>query len=48
MGQIATFYYFFHFLVIVPVLGKIETPRPLPESIAAAVTKQARAQGGAS
>jgi ubiquinol-cytochrome c reductase cytochrome b subunit len=37
IGQIATFYYFFHFLVLMPVLGKIERPRPLPISIGAAV-----------
>ena len=33
VGQIATFYYFLHFLVILPVLGLIETPKPLPKSI---------------
>src|ERR1700681_368016 len=27
IGQIATFYYFFHFLVLLPLIGKIETPR---------------------
>jgi ubiquinol-cytochrome c reductase cytochrome b/c1 subunit len=37
IGQIATFYYFFHFLVLLPLIGKIETPRPLPISIGAAV-----------
>ena len=33
IGQIATAYYFLHFLVVVPVIALIETPRPLPESI---------------
>jgi len=33
LGRIATFYYFFHFLALMPVLGKLETPLPLPESI---------------
>ncbi len=33
LGRLATTYYFFHFLVILPVLGKIEKPLPLPESI---------------
>lgn len=33
IGQIATFYYFFHFLVVLPLVGKIEKPLPLPESI---------------
>ncbi len=32
-GQIATLYYFFHFLVIVPVVSKIENTLPLPNSI---------------
>jgi ubiquinol-cytochrome c reductase cytochrome b/c1 subunit len=36
-GQILTFYYFFHLLVIVPLLGLFETPLPLPASIADAV-----------
>jgi quinol-cytochrome oxidoreductase complex cytochrome b subunit len=47
-GQVATFWYFFHFLVIVPVLGKLERPRPLPESISAAVTRRGVKTGGAS
>jgi ubiquinol-cytochrome c reductase cytochrome b subunit len=33
LGRVATAYYFLHFLVILPVLGKIERPLPLPESI---------------
>jgi quinol-cytochrome oxidoreductase complex cytochrome b subunit len=37
IGQIATFYYFFHMLVLFPLIGKLETPRPLPISIGAAV-----------
>jgi ubiquinol-cytochrome c reductase cytochrome b subunit len=32
-GRVATTYYFLHFLVILPILGKLERPRPLPESI---------------
>jgi ubiquinol-cytochrome c reductase cytochrome b/c1 subunit len=42
IGQVATFYYFFHFLVLVPVIGKLETPRPLPLSIGAAVLTEGR------
>ncbi len=38
-GIIATLYYFAHFLVILPVLGRVEKTLPLPESIAAAVIK---------
>ena len=37
VGQIATLYFYVHFLILLPVLGKIERPRPLPASIAAAV-----------
>jgi ubiquinol-cytochrome c reductase cytochrome b subunit len=37
LSRIATLYYFAHFLVIMPVLGKLERPLPLPESITAAV-----------
>jgi ubiquinol-cytochrome c reductase cytochrome b/c1 subunit len=37
VGQIATFYYFVHLLILFPLIGKLERPRPLPASIAAAV-----------
>jgi quinol-cytochrome oxidoreductase complex cytochrome b subunit len=37
VGQIATLYYFVHFLILIPLIGKIERPRPLPTSIGAAV-----------
>ena len=37
IGQIATAYYFGHFLVILPLLGKFEKTRPLPASISAPV-----------
>ncbi len=33
IGQVATFYYFIHFLVILPLLSKLERPMPLPTSI---------------
>jgi quinol-cytochrome oxidoreductase complex cytochrome b subunit len=46
VGQVATFYYFFHFLILFPLLGKIERPRPLPTSIGAAVLGPAGAAGG--
>jgi quinol-cytochrome oxidoreductase complex cytochrome b subunit len=35
LGQFATFYYFTHFLLILPLLGKYETPLQIPESISA-------------
>ncbi|HVC56614.1 MAG TPA: cytochrome b N-terminal domain-containing protein [Stellaceae bacterium] len=37
VGHVATFYYFFHFLILMPLIGKFERPRPLPLSIGAAV-----------
>ncbi len=37
VGQIATAYYFIHFLVILPLLGLIEKPVPLPKSISDSV-----------
>ncbi len=39
IARIGTFYYFFHFLVLLPVLGKLERPLPLPNSISEAVLK---------
>jgi quinol-cytochrome oxidoreductase complex cytochrome b subunit len=39
LGRAGTLYYFFHFLILLPVLGKLERPRPLPASISAAVLK---------
>ena len=40
LSQIATVYYFAHFLVLLPILGKIERPLPMPPSIADAVLKK--------
>ncbi len=40
LGQIATAYYFFHFLILLPLLSRIEKARPLPTSIAEAVLKK--------
>ena len=37
VGKLATTYYFVHFLVLFPLIGKLEKPLPLPESIASAV-----------
>src|SRR5512139_2582048 len=39
LSQVGTLYYFFHFVILLPVLGKIERPLPLPPSIADAVLK---------
>lgn len=41
LSLVCTGYYFAHFLVLMPLVGKIETPRPLPASIGAAVTQHA-------
>ena len=38
IGRIATFWYFFHLLILVPFVPKWEKTRDLPESISAAVT----------
>jgi ubiquinol-cytochrome c reductase cytochrome b subunit len=34
IGRLGTLYYFLHFWVAMPILGKRETPKPLPDSIA--------------
>jgi ubiquinol-cytochrome c reductase cytochrome b/c1 subunit len=41
VGRIATAYYFFHFLILLPVLGLIERTLPLPQSISTPVLKPA-------
>jgi quinol-cytochrome oxidoreductase complex cytochrome b subunit len=40
IARICTAYYFAHFLLIMPIVGKLERPRPLPESIHEAVLKR--------
>jgi ubiquinol-cytochrome c reductase cytochrome b subunit len=39
VSQVGTAYYFMYFLVILPLLGKLERPLPLPESISAPVLR---------
>ncbi|MFG1295340.1 MULTISPECIES: cytochrome b [Xanthobacter] len=46
VSRIFTVYYFVHFLIILPLLGFIEKPKPLPASIADAVLAK-HAAGGA-
>jgi ubiquinol-cytochrome c reductase cytochrome b/c1 subunit len=36
-SQVLTFWYFFHFLVLLPLIGLLESPKPLPASISEAV-----------
>ncbi|HNJ47153.1 MAG TPA: cytochrome b/b6 [Novosphingobium sp.] len=43
ISQLATMYYFLHFLVIVPIVSSIERPDPLPFSITEAVLGHDRA-----
>ncbi len=47
IGRLATAYYFAHFLVIMPLLGKFERPRQPPESIATPVLGGGEAHAGA-
>lgn len=42
LTQITTFYYFAYFLIILPLLGLFETPKPLPASITESVLKKAK------
>jgi ubiquinol-cytochrome c reductase cytochrome b subunit len=39
IGRVCTLYYFFHFLVLLPLLGVLEKPLPLPESISKPVLR---------
>lgn len=43
IARIGTIYYFFHFLVLLPVLGKLESVPQLPASIAESVLKKEKA-----
>ena len=47
LSQILTIYYFVHFLVLFPVLGLVEKPKQLPESISAAVLGSSGKASGA-
>jgi ubiquinol-cytochrome c reductase cytochrome b/c1 subunit len=45
VSRVFTAWYFIHFLIVLPVLGLIETPRSIPNSIAEAVLKKGRTAG---
>jgi len=47
VGQITTVWYFAHFLIILPLLGKLERPKPLPASISEPVLRGGSATAGA-
>jgi quinol-cytochrome oxidoreductase complex cytochrome b subunit len=47
IGQVATLYYFAHFLVLLPLLGKFERPPALPQSISSPVLGGGRVAAGA-
>jgi len=40
IGRIATTYYFVHFLIVMPLVGKLERPLPLPTSISESIMKK--------
>ncbi len=46
-SKLCTAYYFIYFLVVLPLLGRFETPRPLPTSISEAVLKLPPSVSGA-
>jgi ubiquinol-cytochrome c reductase cytochrome b/c1 subunit len=46
LGRITTAWYFLHFLVFLPLLGWLEKPLPLPESISKPVLRKPPSGGG--
>ncbi len=47
LGRVATLWYFFHFIILLPLLGWFERPLPLPTSISEPVLGGGRAPAGA-
>ena len=45
IGRLATIYYFAHFIIFMPIIGIIETPKPLPNSISESVLKKPIKEG---
>ena len=43
IGQWSTFWYFFHIIIIIPLVSVLERPKPMPDSIAASVTSAPQA-----
>ncbi len=48
LSRVATAWYFLHFLVILPLLSVIETPKPLPQSLSKSVLGSSAMVGAAS
>ena len=48
LSRVATVWYFLHFLVILPLLSVIETPKPLPQSLSKSVLGGSAMAGAAS
>jgi len=46
MAQVGTLYYFAFFLIVMPLLGLVETPKRIPNSITEAVLSRQHAGGG--
>ena len=44
LSRVATLYYFLHFLIVMPIVGLIETPKPIPDSIAKSVLATTQAE----
>ncbi|MDA0997295.1 MAG: cytochrome b N-terminal domain-containing protein, partial [Proteobacteria bacterium] len=44
IGQWSTFYYFFHLIILLPLVSVLERTKPLPDSIAASVMKPQAAE----
>jgi quinol-cytochrome oxidoreductase complex cytochrome b subunit len=45
-ARVLTAWYFIHFLVVLPLLGRVERPRPVPYSISQAVLRKTTAVAG--
>jgi ubiquinol-cytochrome c reductase cytochrome b/c1 subunit len=48
IGQVATIYYFAHFIILMPLIGWFEKPRPVPEHIGEPVLKRGASGEGSS
>jgi len=44
-GRLFTAYYFIHFLLVMPIVGLIETPSPMPDSISDSFTHKSEGSG---